>query len=113
MDPPAPEPTAPVEEDFTEAQLIELCIAETTPYHSDPELELYADQGRVYPRQVDPPWLIYVPGHNSLAPEVASLCIIGGTPADPFIDVALATGPMSEEQIQESVNSNAPHDPYL
>ncbi len=109
---PTPAPTAtptteaPDAAEFTEAELIDLCIAETTPYHNDPALELYAEQARVEARTIDPSWLVYVPGKNSLTPDLASLCVIDGTPASPVFHVAIATRPWSEDELQDGIHSN-------
>lgn len=115
--PPAPpeqvESVDPAPEDpttFAAEDLVTLCIQATRQYHADAGLELYAEEATVYPRPVDPPWLVYVPGSNSSGPVVASLCIIGGTPSAPEFAVAIATERLTQEEIDESVASNEPYE---
>lgn len=104
---PGPDEAAP-DAEFTDAELATLCAEVTTSYHADDALELHTDEATVRPRPVDPPWLVYVPGTNSNG-ATASLCLIGGTPAQPEFAVAIATEPLSEGEITESVESNAPY----
>ena len=94
--------------EFTQEELVTLCVEATKPYHADTDLELFTDQAQVHPRPVNPPWLVYVPGTNSNG-ATASLCLIGGTPQTPEFAVAFATEPLSEAEILESVNSNEPY----
>ncbi|MDR6866315.1 hypothetical protein J2Y69_000907 [Microbacterium resistens] len=100
-------PTAPPVE-FTADQLVELCVERTVPYFKDPELNLRTEEAQVLRREIDPPWMVHIPGTGSKAPEVAALCVIGGTPDVPDVYIAVASLPLTEKQFQHVLVSNEP-----
>lgn len=100
-------PTDPTEEPetppaFTETELVQICIDATASVYA-PGVEFDARGARIEKRTVTPEWLVLVPaqtnGYNG-----ESVCTIGGSPADP--DIEMASGsiqPLPEEQIQRLI----------
>ena len=105
---PTPEQTASPAEPtesafaFTTSALAQICIDATVSAFG-PGVEFDASGVRVEPRTVTPEWLVLVPaltmGYNGEAQ-----CTIGGSEADPEVDMAAASiERLSEEQIQRLI----------
>lgn len=105
---PTPEQTtAPVEPTmtpaaFTESELAQICIDATTSAF-DPDVEFDASGVRVEQRTVTPEWLVLVPA-QTMGYSGEAQCTIGGSPADPDVDMAAASiERLPEEQIQRLI----------
>ncbi|GGD62779.1 hypothetical protein [Microbacterium murale] len=87
---------------FTESELVQICIDATTSAY-DPGVVFDAQGARIEKRTVPPEWLVLVPAQTN-GYDGESVCTIGGSPADP--DIEMASGsiqPLPEEQIQRLI----------
>lgn len=87
---------------FAESELVQICIdATTSAYDSDVVFDPAG--ARIEKRTVSPEWLVLVPAHTN-GYDGESVCTIGGSPADP--DIEMSSGsihPLPEEQIQRLI----------
>ena len=86
---------------FTTSELVQICIDATTSAYDDVEFD--AAGARIEKRTVTPEWLVLVPAQTN-GYDAESACTIGGSPADPDIELSSASiQPLSEEQIQNLI----------
>ena len=87
---------------FTESELVQICIDVTTSAY-DPGVVFDPAGARIEKRTVSPEWLVLVPAQTN-GYDGESVCTIGGSPADP--DIEMSSGsiqPLPEEQIQRLI----------
>lgn len=103
---PEPSPTAVAPEsadDFTEAQLAQLCEGATSSAFGV-EVTFDLDDARIERRTVTPEWLVLVPVQSSTFTNAQAQCTIGGTPSAPVIEMSSASlHPFPEEQVQNLI----------
>lgn len=86
---------------FTTSELVQICIDATTSAYDDVEFD--AAGARIEKRTVTPEWLVLVPAQTN-GYDAESVCTIGGSPADPDIELSSASiQPLPEEQIQNLI----------
>lgn len=104
---PAPSATAPSGAEphspFTDAELAQVCIDATRSTFAD-DVEFGIADVRIEERTVEPRWLVILPARTG-GIDAEAVCTIGGTPADPVIEMSSGSiEPLSEEQIQNLIN---------
>ncbi|WP_194420550.1 hypothetical protein [Microbacterium abyssi] len=104
---PTPDPVSPTDSPetspaFTDNQLAQICIDVTTSVY-DADVVFDPAAARIEKRTVTPEWLVLVPAQTN-GYDGESVCTIGGSPADP--DIEMSSGsiqPLPEEQIQRLI----------
>lgn len=102
--------TPPESSDFTRAQLIELCIADSTEFGGMENRVAHTDVALVERRAVDPPWFVYIPVTDSTpglaSPNFAFLCVYGGTGDNPLREVSGSFSLQTDAEIAIWLTSN-------